>query len=151
MNDLLKTGASSIVLGANHYQGYFPIKKNKLFKITKLNEHHNEFKYLDIIRTIDNYSEYYSIPDETSGILDSSCDFCQKLKKLVKNEKMKIFYGNLKCFYINYAGDKELLETICQLRDYGDYSFWKSYNVILQFAKNMMDSLSYLHQKEKSS
>ena len=67
---------------------------------------------------------------------------------LVKNEKMTIFYGNLTCFYINYAGDKELLETVCQLRDYTDFSFWKSYNVILHFTKNMLDGLSYLHQKK---
>ena len=148
MNDLLKTGACSIVVGENHYQGYFPVKKNKLLKITKITDMHNEFKNLDIIRTIDNYSDYYSIPDKDSISIKSSDKFYQTLKELVKNEQMDIFYGNLQCFYIDYAGNKELLDTLCQLRDYRDFSFWKSYNVILHFTKNILDGLSYLHQKK---
>jgi len=148
MNDLIKHGAYSIVLGKNHYQEFLPEKTNKLLKITNINERHNEFKYLDIVRTIDNYSNYYSIPDETSYLIKPSDKFYNNLKKLVKNKHMNIFYGSLQCFYIDYAGDKELLDTICHLRNYGDFSFWNSYKMILHFTKTIMDGLNYLHQKK---
>ena len=46
---LIKTGASTIILGDFHYKYLIPHKKNKLLKVTKLSKHHNEFNHLDKI------------------------------------------------------------------------------------------------------
>ena len=74
MNDLLKTGSYSILLGNNYYKKYFP-SKDRLLKITTNTTCHNEQKYLDIIRSIPNYSNYYSIPDDIGFIINSKNKF----------------------------------------------------------------------------
>ena len=48
----VKTGSSSIVLGSINYSDYIPYKNNKLLKITKITDKHNEFKILDEIKKI---------------------------------------------------------------------------------------------------
>lgn len=148
MNKLIKTGSCSIVLGSNHYHGYFPIKKGKLLKISKIINGHNEFKHIDEIKSIKSYYKYYSIPDETCGILKPSDNFYKKIQELVKDQDVNIFQDTLSCFYVDYAGNTELLDMLINIRDYGDVSFWNSYNKIIRFAKIMMEALSHLHQKK---
>ena len=69
------------------------------------------------------------------------------IKELCSKEKMNIFYGPLQYNYIDYAGDQELLYTICDLQ-HGNYNFWKSYNTILKFIKHIMTGLNFLHEKK---
>lgn len=145
---LLKTGACSIVLGHKHYVGYIDYKPGKLLKVTKIIKGHNEFKHLQLVRKIKNYSEYYSLPDEEQYILKPSDKFYQYLKMMVQGEDMRILTDNLIYNYIDYAGDKELLDTIIEIKDLNNYNFWNSYKSILDFAFKIMQGLSYLHQNK---
>lgn len=148
MNNLFKYGSCSLVVGENHYQDYYPAKDGKLLKITKIIDNHNEFNHLSTIRTIKNYSQYYSIPDEKSYLLESSSPFCQKLKEMVDEDARNIFSGTLTCLYIDYAGNKDVLDTLVALRDYDDRNIWNSYTTIFKFIKTIMEGLMYLHQKK---
>lgn len=145
---LIRTGGSSIILGSGHYGDFLPPKKNKLLKITKISDKHNEFKYLDIVRSIPNYRDYYSIPDETSYLLDNAYDFYNKVKILVKNDKMNIFDNVLYCYYIDYAGEKDVHTTINDLYEIGYSPIWSSYKKILDFTKHIIKGLSFLHERK---
>ena len=147
-DNLVKTGGACIILGGKIYRGFIPEKKNKLLKITKINDNHNEFKYLHLVRKINNYSQYYTIPDEKEYILHSSDSFYSLLKSIVNHHDINIFYGPLSCFYMDYAGNTDLLDTFIALRDNCDYRFWYSYKTILDFIKIIMNSLKYLHEKQ---
>lgn len=153
-NNMIKTGSSSIILGNEYYNGYFPIKKDKLLKITNKNDNHNEFKYLDNIRKIENYKKYYSIPDETIFILNPGDKFYIYLEQITKpyflnnSNIFNIFTNNLYCSYIDNAGDKDLLETIEDLDNNLDFSVWNSYNSILKFIKQIMYGINYLHKNK---
>jgi len=142
----LKTGGSSIVIGRYYYKDLLPIKEGKLIKLTKIIPNHNEFKHLDKIRKIDNYTEYYSIPDELVRLLNPSETFYRTIKKLVMYDNLPIFDSPLHYFYIDDAGNKELLETLNDLYD-KNYSFWTSYRKIFNFSKNIMEGLLFLHKK----
>lgn len=145
---ILKTGACSIILGDSYYNGYINYKPNKLIKFTKVIKGHNEFKNLSMVRKIENNSKYYALPDEEQFILKSDDTFFYILKRLVEGEKMNIFYGNLIYCYIDYAGDKELLDTIIEIKDNFDYTFWKSYKTIIEFSKHILEGINYLHQNK---
>ena len=80
MYNLVKTGSSSIVLGYQHYYGYFPIKINKLLKISKVIEGHNECKYIDEIKSIMIHSEHFCIPEEINKIIRPMMNFTKKYK-----------------------------------------------------------------------
>mgnify|MGYP005633253187 CR=1 FL=1 len=147
-HNLVQTGGSSIVLGEGQYNKFVSVKRNKLLKITKVSEKYDEFKYLSTIREIEDYENYYSIPNEISYLLKPTDNFYIHLKTLVPVEKYKFFDGPLKCFYIDNAGDKELFDTIIDVDTNRDFSFWKSYNTILEFSKKIMEGLSFLHQKK---
>jgi len=146
--NLVQIGGSSIVLGEGQYNKFVSVKRNKLFKITKVSDRHDEFKYLSVIREIENYENYYSIPDEITFLIKPTDKFYIHLQKLVQQEDLKIFGEPLKCFYINNAGDKELYDTIMDINDGKDFSFWKSYTDIIDFSKKIMEGLSFLHQKK---
>lgn len=148
MNDLFKYGSCSIVVGEDHYKDYYPSKNGKLLKITKIIKNHNEFKYLSEVRTIKNYSKYYCIPEEVSYLLEPTSPFYGKLKQMVDKDSQDIFCGTLTCFYIDYAGQQDMLDTLVALRDYNDRSIWDSYAIIFKFIKTVMEGLMYLHQKK---
>lgn len=145
-SNLIRNGASSIILGPGHYSDFLKPKKNKLLKVTKIHDTHNEFKYLSIIRTIHNYNYYYCITDETSYLLNENDEFYNKVKKLVKNEDISIFNGVLNCYYIDYAGEKDVHTTINDLHFIGYSNIWSSYKKILKFTKHILKGLSFLHE-----
>ena len=148
MNNLCKYGSCSVIVGENHYKDYYPAKDGKLLKITKIIDNHNEFKHLSEIRTIKNYNQYYSIPDEASYLLNPSSPFYEKLKHMVDEDAQNIFSGTLTCLYIDYAGNRDMLDTLVALRDYDNRSIWNSYTIIFKFTKTIMEGLMYLHQKK---
>ena len=147
-NNLVKTGSCSIVLGHNHYMTYKPIKPFKLLKITKVDRNNDEFKTLSTIRTIENYSQYFSIPDEVTYLLQPSNQFYDYIKTLVPIEESAFMNGTLHCCYMDYAGNKELLETINDIEAKYDFTIWKSYKTILNFSKHILEGLGFLHEKK---
>lgn len=147
-SNLLKTGSSSILLGKNKHKSFLPSKKGKMLKITKIDKRHNDLKYLDVIRTIPNYSKYYCIPDETTYLLKPSDQFYNSVKKMVQKENTKIFKGDLQCNYIDYAGDKDMHDTIQQIQKYDDLTLWSSYSFILKFTKKILQAIMFLHQNK---
>ena len=147
-NGCLRTGSNSIIIGKNHYCKFLPIKKSKLLKITKISENHNEFTNLHIVRTIDNYKKYYSIPEETCYLLNPSHQFYEYIQNLVCLRKINIFGGTLQCYFIEFAGDKDLLKSIADLHDNAPCSYWKSYKQILRFINKMLLAIMYLHENK---
>jgi hypothetical protein len=145
---ILKTGGNSVILGEHHYKGYFNVKLNQLIKVTRRNEKHNEFKFLSNIRDIDNYQKYYSIPDEICCILKPTDNFYQDIKMLTDKHRMTIFHGDLECCYINYAGDKDVQETLSEMMDGSINHMWRNYSDILNLAKMIMEALIFLHDSK---
>ena len=148
MENILKTGGNSIILGSKYYDGYFPIKENKLLKITKLIDTHDETKYLDKIRKIKNYTNYYSIPDKEISILLKDSKFFNKIKELTKNDKVKIFTSNLNIMYIDYAGTMDILDSLNYLTKYGESKVWINVDSILNFTKQIVYALIFLHENK---
>jgi serine/threonine protein kinase len=147
-DNLLKTGTFSIVLGKNRYGNYFPVIENKLLKVTKYNKNHSEGKHRDLIRKIPNYKKYYSIPDEIKYLLKPSEPLYQYLWGIIQKKKLKLFTGYLSCSYVECAGNKELFDTISNMAFHSNRKFWKSYNSILKFCKQIMLGLHFLHQNQ---
>lgn len=148
MEKILKTGACSIIIGSNIYEGYFPVRDNKLLKITKIGENHNEFKHLSLIRQIENYKDYYSIPDKETGILLKDGEFYNKIMKLTLKDNLNIFDSNLCYMYIDYAGSTDVVDSIDFLV-INRYSYiWKDMKSILKFIKHIAAGLNCLHDKK---
>ena len=103
-DNLLKNGSSSLLIGKTHYNGYFPYKINKLLKVTRITNSHNEFTYLDNIRSIENYKKYYTIPDEEIYIIQPTNNFYKGVtykffsSKINKIYKKDIMVNSLKDF-----------------------------------------------------
>ena len=74
---------------------------------------------------------------------DKFYKYCQKLFK-----SESIFHGYLKCVYIDYAGCKDMLDTLNELIQYDNHRFWYSYRKILKFTKHIMKGLKFLHDKK---
>ena len=145
-NDILKSGSCSIVISQCYYSRYLPIKENKLVKVTKLIKSHNEFNIIDKIRNIENFSDYFVIPDEELYLLKPDDDFYIFLRKMFIEEELKIFFDNLHWFYIDYAGEKDVHDTICDLKELKDFSIWNSYKSILNFSKQILFAINFLHK-----
>lgn len=148
METYIKTGGSSVVIGEIFYNKFLSPKKNKLIKLSKIDDYQNEFNNIDAIKEIENYKEYYSIPDKILGRIDSNNKFFQYVKKFVEKESRQIFDTPLYYFYIDIAGDKEVLDTIFDMMYRNDFSLWKSYDVIYDFSKHILLGLSFLHEKK---
>ena len=63
---IIKTGATTVLLGNRHYEGYFGHKPNKLLKVTKMVKGHDEFKNLPFVRAIKDYKEKRGQIDKTN-------------------------------------------------------------------------------------
>jgi serine/threonine protein kinase len=150
MSKFIKSGSSSLLIGNGHYGKYVSsLNLNKLLKITKVTEEHNEFKILPYVKRIENYENYYCIPEDLSFIIKPSDHFYEYIKSISLDEDTDIFVGNqnLQCNFIQNAGNYELLDTINELFD-EDFTFWTSYNNILLFAKQLMLAIHYLHNNK---
>lgn len=147
-NKLLKSGGCSIVLGKDYYAGHFPEKLNKVLKITRILNCHNEMKYARTIRNITNSKNYYAIPeDEVIELLPSSA-FYRYLKNKFESLGIYIFRGKLSCFYVDYAGSLDLHNSISKMCNNFDNTIWHSYDCILDFAYHIMQGISYLHNSK---
>lgn len=147
-NNILKTGASSIVLGHGRYGNYFTTKPNKLLKVTRLIKDHNEFRHLSYVRRIYNYEKYYSIPEDLGFIIKKGDNFYRYLEDLVKFEYMTIFQDELYCCYMNYAGRNDLLDIINLIDYHNDFSIIKNYKSIHKFIEQILCGLKFLHEKD---
>ena len=147
-SSMVKTGASSILLGQNQYGGFFGIKPYMLLKITKKDERHDECKHLDKVREISNYKKFYSIPEKECHQLKTTDDFYYRLKRLVQYEKMNIFGEDLDCYYINYAGDMDLQDSIVELIHLNYSRIWRNYSDILKLTHQVLKGLTFLHDKK---
>lgn len=145
---LLKYGSNSIILGPGHYGDFITKKTNKLLKVTTINYNHNEFKYLDTIRSIPNYSKYYCIPEEKRFIIEPGEKIYEIIKTIACDIETQIFKNKLQYCYIDFGGELELLDTINNLLEKGDLSFWSSYKFIYDFTVQMLEGLNFLHEKE---
>ena len=148
-HNLLSSGSCSVVLGIDHYHTFTKPKKNKLLKITNIIPNHNEFRNLEIVRKIPNYQKYYAIPDEVSFLLRTNDKFYKQLKrKFMFDKEVKLFtYNiNLTCNYVDYAGDKDLYDSLNDIED--GYSIWTSYSVIMSFIKQISNGLKHLHNNK---
>lgn len=147
-NAILKYGACSIVIGKNHYAGHFPEKPNKLLKITKQFDHHDEMRYESIIHSITECDKYYAIPDSEVKELPPTSAFYHYLKNMFEKKDLNIFTKPLSCFYVDYAGSMDLLESIEQMCVNRDNTIWRSHDSILDFANHIIKGVGYLHEKK---
>lgn len=146
--NLLKTGANSIVLGPGRYGTYFKPKTNKLLKVTRIIKDHDEFRLLANVRSIYNYKNFYAIPEDLGVVLKKDDSFYKYLEDLVKFEYMTIFKDDLYCYYMNYAGKKDLLDIINSIDVHKDFSIFKNYKTIYKFTKQILSGLKFLHEKD---
>lgn len=147
-NNFVNTGSCSVIIGPGHYGKFITPKKNKLLKITLIIPNHNEFKHLKKIKQIDNYQEYYTIPDEEAVILKPSDNFYSHLCRLVEDKDMEILNYNdsLSCHYMDYGGSKDVFDTFNDLINHNDCNIWKSYRIITSFIRKISYGLYFLHQ-----
>ena len=149
--DLLKTGACSIVLGHQHYSGHFSPKIDKLFKVTRITTNHNELNNIEKIRSITNYEKYFVIPDKELFEIKPGDSFYKFLLELIVDKEDKpiikqnqILYGS----YITFAGKMDLHDSIIQMDLHCSSKIWTDPLSILNFSKQIMGGLSALHNKK---
>lgn len=143
--ELSQSGSKSIILGKNLYGSFKPVKRFQLLKLVKSKD---EFKHLGIVKQIKNSQKYYSIPDDEIKMLDTSDDFYKKLVNLFQVRKLSMPDGPFHCYYIEYAGNQNLQQSIVAHGDPQQFKYWKSYKQILRFVKKIMTSLQFLHQNK---
>ena len=144
----LKTGASSIILGRNHYKEYFQYKSGKLLKVTNINSRHNDLKFIPLIHNIKNNQKFYAITDSDMTIINPGDTFYEHLFQLVRKHEMDIFKNNLYVFYIDFAGEMDVLDSLDYLKLQGDTRVWRNYSSIFKFIKHILLGLYYLHQNK---
>jgi hypothetical protein len=147
-NTLLKHGSYSIILGKHYYIKHFPEKPNKVLKITNDFCGNIESRYQNIISSITNYESYYAISEAGLKELTPDSAFYKYLKNMFKKRNVNIFTTNLSCFYVDYAGSMDVLDSIEQMCNEHNNTIWRSYDSILNFAIHVMKGLSYLHEKK---
>jgi serine/threonine protein kinase len=148
MYHLVKIGGCSVVLGSGHFKDFIPVRENKLVKVTKILKNHNEFTNLGIVRKIEKCDKFYAIPDEEVFMLAPDQDFYKHVKRLAQYEKMHIFDSILQFVYIEYAGDKDLLDMLDDMMQNNNLGIWKNYKKIERFTKHMLEGIYYLHKNQ---
>lgn len=143
-NNLFKYGATSIVLGKNHYEGYFGYKPGKILKISNVIPNHNEFKNLNKVRTIKEHGKYFIVPDKGMIKILEDSDFCNHLKKLSKGLDINIFGDNMFCSYVTYGGSIDIMDSVMNYNSY----VWKSSKSLLKFSTHILEGLKFLHEKQ---
>lgn len=145
-SNFIQTGAYSILLGPQHYKSFIEHRHNKLLKISKITHEHNDLNYSSVIRSIKDSYKYYSIPEEEYVLLKKTDKFYDKLKELINAPSFFDYRNFLHCHYIDFAGNKELIETIIEI-DNNDFTYWSSYSKIIKFTYHILKGLKYLHEK----
>ena len=149
IEEIFKLGSSSIVIGSNYYKKFVSFKKDKLLKISKISKNYNNFNLVTKeIRKIDNYSDFYCIPDETTFLLNPTNNFYIFLENLILDTHpsfIDIFKGSLHYNYINNVGDRDLLDSIDDIITNSEYNIWNSYKTIIYFCHHILMGLSFLH------
>jgi len=148
MDSILKTGGSSIVMGEKFFSGTFGKHSGKVLKISNITTQNDETKYVDIISTIDNFNYYYIIPNDLAIVIKPTSDFYNFIKGVVNQDELNIFKGNLYGYFVDYGGNKDLLDTFNDIEQNPTESIWSSYNDILVFAKHIIEGISFLNSKE---
>lgn len=143
-----QSGGYSLIIGPEYYKQFLKFKENKLVKVTKINEKHNELRYASIIRSIPDYDKYYTIPDEGHMILKNTDSVYIFLKELFLDHMIFLDKKNLSCFYVDYSGNKELIDTLNDMEIDDDFSYWKSFMKITKFSKFILTGLNFLHEKK---
>ena len=148
MDSIIKTGGSSVVIGEKFFSGTFGSRYGKVLKISKITPKHNEVQFAERISTIRDFDKYYIIPSDLSILLKPSDKFYSFVKNLVSKDDHAIFNGNLHCCFVDYGGEKDLLDTINDISDNPAESIWNSYTDIIIFAKHILEGLLFLHEKQ---
>ena len=146
--NIFETGSFTVVLSERYYQNYFPIRKNQLLKITHLTHNHSEFTYLEEIQKIKNYTKYYGLPTTNPISLFNKHKIMLFLADTVNSDVLEMLKKSSVYFYVNNAGDTELFKTIQNLQRFRTLSFWRSYTDILNFIKQVITALTFLHQRK---
>lgn len=146
--NIFETGSFTVVLSEGYYQNYFPIRKNQLLKITHLTHNHNEFTYLEEIQKIKNYTKYYGLPTTNPISLFNKHKIMLFLADTLNSDVLEKLKKSSVYFYVNNAGDTELFKTIQNLQRFRTLSFWRSYTDILNFIKQVITALTFLHQRK---
>ena len=154
-NYCIKTGTYSIVLGNGHFNKILDTKKSNSilckisnFKITK----HDETKYINTIKTINNYQYYYSIIDSTIYDIDKNSSFYSYLLQIVESNSINILKKDYQlgfCF-INNEGDMELFDSLEIIKNDNSLNVWECYTnkKIKIFSQHILYAIYFLHQKK---
>ena len=152
-DNLIRSGTMCLVLGPNHYKKVFSsVPKNKLIKISKYywdkdKRPQAETQYTSLIKSqIKDHNNYYCIPDEATQLITTNSRNYGILMDIIQSQHMSdVLNATLEMSYVDYAGNKELLETIGDMASNNYFKFWKSKKTILEFATHIMKGLNYLH------
>jgi len=147
-DNIIKPGGISLIIGKNHYKDFLPEKKNKVLKISRKINTHNELKYLDKIKSIKDYEKYYVIPDNDILIINPGNKFYQHIQKIAIKERLNHLYGSLICFYMDFGGEMDVHDSVKQILDYNTSKIWINYDSIISFSKIMIEALYFLHDKK---
>lgn len=145
--DFLKIGSCALVMGVNYFKDYFPVKKGYLLKVTKICSNHNEFDHLNTIKQIKSYENYYALPENEIFEISEKNAFHHVIQDAIADKNMSILKKSCVCFFVKFAGDRELFDTINDLYN-NKLSFWRSDKDILNFIKQIMRAICYLHEKK---
>lgn len=147
-DNIIKPGGVSLIIGKKYYKDFLPERKNKILKISRKLNTHNELKYLDEIKSIKDYEKYYVIPDNDILIINPGDKFYQHIQKIIIQEKINHLYGSLICFYMDFGGEMDVHDSVQQILDYNTSKIWINYDSIISFSKVMIEALYFLHNKK---
>lgn len=171
---IIKEGGESIILGTGYISidsiKTYNLKSDKLLRITKKtqeqtqnhNHNHNhtyntEHQIYEIIKSIPNNLNMYSIPNTNPIEIDKKDAFHQEIEQLIKKHKyttLNPLPETILMYEIPYAGEYELIDTIKRI-DIKSIKIrpsiknipkiWNSYNDIINFGIQIITALKYLH------
>ena len=82
-----------------------------MLKVTNINSRHNDLKFIPLIHNIKNNQKFYAITDSDMRIIKPGDKFYEHLFQLVRKHEMDIFKNNLYVFYIDFAGEMDVLDS----------------------------------------
>ena len=147
--DFIKLGSTSMVLGEKYYDKFLKPKSNKLLKVTYLDANQDEFRVMKTIQTIPSSEDYYAISEDLRFTIKKTDPFYEEIQKLMVDDKLESLQKEtLTCFFIDYAGDIELFDTVKEMMLTKRSVFWKEPQDILNLTLHITKGLLFLHQKK---